>query len=53
MVTAFARDPDVESPPNISVAPEQTVPFSLMRRFVARVAEPVDALGRDQDPRLG
>ncbi|MFI9329263.1 hypothetical protein ACIGZJ_17165 [Kitasatospora sp. NPDC052868] len=44
-VTVVAHDPDVEKPPYVRFDPEQTVPFTVLRRFVARVAEALDDQG--------
>ncbi|WP_331742753.1 hypothetical protein OG239_42295 (plasmid) [Streptomyces sp. NBC_00868] len=50
MVAVVAHDPDVEKPPFVRFDPEQPVPFSLMKRFVERVAEMLDSLKETQPP---
>ncbi|WP_225800249.1 hypothetical protein [Streptomyces sp. NK15101] len=51
MVAVVAHDAEVEKPPFVRFDPEQPVPFALMKRFVARVAEMPDGLEGEQPPR--
>lgn len=51
MVAVVAHDAEVEKPPFVRFDPQQPVPFALMKRFVARVAEMLDNLEAEQSPR--